>query len=232
MKALLLAAGLGTRLGPLTENMPKVMVNLNGKPLLQHHIENFKKQGITEFAINTHYFPQAIKDYFQDGSKFGVKITYSFEPELLGTSGALNNFRDFFTEKFILVYADVLADFKIQPLIEVHERNKALATIALDKLRPTKGKGAVLVSGEKVTEFVEKPTEEIPDALINSGLYLLEPEILQRIPAGFSDFGHDILPPIAKEEKLYWTMHNGHLFDIGTPEILRQAQEFIKNSKQ
>lgn len=227
MKALLLAAGLGTRLRPLTDTMPKAMVPINGKPCIQHCIENLKKQGVTDFVINTHYLPEAITSYFGDGSKFGVKIKYSHEPEILGTSGALNNLRNVFTEPFLVVYSDVLADFDLQSLINEHQKNSCIVTIALDNCRSMIGKGAVLTKGRKVISFIEKPVKEIEGAKINSGIYLLNPSVLDIIPKGFSDFGRDILPKLAKEEKLGWIIHRGYLFDIGTLEDLKKAEEFI-----
>ncbi len=231
MKALLLSAGIGTRLKPLTDIIPKVMVELNGKPCLQYHIENLKKQGITEFAINTHYLPEKIKEYFGDGSKFGVKIIYSYEyPEILGTAGALNNFKDFFKDTFVIIYADVLANFKIGDLIGVHKKNNSLITIALDSKRQMIGKGAVIFSNDRVIKFVEKPEKDIPNALINSGFYMAEPEILEHIPEGFSDFGKDILPRLAKQNLVHASEHKGYIFDIGTPEDLERAREFLRTN--
>lgn len=230
MKALLLSAGLGIRLRPITDKIPKVMVPINGKPCLQYHIENLKEQGITEFAINTHYMPDAIKNYFGDGSKFGVKIIYSDEPEPLGTSGALNNFKDFFDETFIVVYGDVLANFKIDEALKVHMENNALATILLDSKRDIKGKGLVRFEGDRVLEFVERPEHNIEGSLINSGFYILEPEIFNHIPEGFSDFGRDILPKLASGGKVCCEQHEGHIFDIGTFADLDKAQEFLKNA--
>ncbi len=231
MRALLLSAGMGTRLRPLTNTIPKVMVELDGKPCLQYHLENLKKQGITEFAINTHYFPEKIKEYFGDGSKFGVKITYSQEyPEILGTAGSLNNFKDFFKDTFVVIYADVLADFKIKDLIETHKKNDSLITIALDSKREMIGKGAVIFLKDKVIKFVEKPEEEIPNALINSGFYIAEPKIFEHIPKGFSDFGKDILPKLAEQGLVHASEHKGYIFDIGTLENLEQARKFLKTN--
>jgi len=233
MKALLLSAGLGNRLKPFTDNLPKVMIPLNRKPCLQYHIENLKKQGIMDFAINTHYLPEKIKDYFGNGSKFGVKITYSYEtPVILGTSGALNNFRDFFDEPFLVIYADVLANFKIQNSIDIHKKNSSLLTMALDSKRKMANKGAVMTLEDKVIGFIEKPGKEIPGAMINSGFYIAEPEIFSYIPEGFSDFGKEILPRLVKEGRVYASEHNGYIFDIGILDDLKKAQEFLKINYQ
>jgi NDP-sugar pyrophosphorylase family protein len=231
MKILLLSAGLGTRLRPLTDRMPKVMVQVAGKPCLQRHIENFRRQGIEDFAINTHYQPEAIRRYFGDGSQFGVKITYSYEPILLGTAGALTNFRDFFQDdSFIVVYADVVADFDIKPALQVHSSTNSGMTIALDNSRDMGPRGAVFFEGHRVRGFIEKPGRELEGAAINSGFYIVKPEVLGRIPEGFSDFGKDILPKLIKEGKVSCFMHRGYIFDVGTPDDLKKAGDFLRKT--
>jgi mannose-1-phosphate guanylyltransferase len=225
MKALILAAGKGTRLKELTESYPKVMVDVGGKPCLQYNIELLKKYGIKDIAINTHHFPEKIIDYFGDGSKFGVSIRYSKEPEILGTAGALNNFRDFFNEDFVVIYGDVLHKTDLNKLIEFHRKNKGIATLALDN-RPQKGKGVVILDGEKIVKFVEKPEQDISGGLINSGVYVLSPKILDYIPKGFSDFGKEIFPKIlGLGEKLYG-FKIGKVIDIGTLDDLEKARLF------
>jgi NDP-sugar pyrophosphorylase family protein len=224
MRALLLAAGRGERLKPITDEIPKVMVDLNGKPCILYAIENLKRQGIKEFAINTHYLPEKIKEYLGDGSKFNIKIVYSYEKEILGTSGALNNFKDFFKETFIVVYSDVLANFDLKSALRVHKENKAEITITLDTKRNIRGKGAVIVDKNKVISFLEKPEREIPGALINSGFYILEPSVIGLIPNGFSDFAKDIIPILVRKNKIYCNTHKGYIFDIGTSEDLEKAR--------
>ena len=113
MKALILCAGKGERLRPLTDTIPKPMVPINNKPLLEYNILLCKKHGITEIAINTSYLPEQIKQYFGNGEKFGVNIHYSYEPELLGTSGSVNNFRDFLDETFVVIYGDAVTDIDL-----------------------------------------------------------------------------------------------------------------------
>ena len=121
MKAFILAAGLGTRLRSLGLDVPKVMVPIGGKPLLEHHLELFKRQGIHEFIVNLHYLPEKITDYFGDGSKFGVSITYSHEPELLGTAGAVKKMEtDLRGGSFIVFYGDNLVRVDFAPLVEFH----------------------------------------------------------------------------------------------------------------
>jgi len=230
MKALLLSAGLGTRLRPITESIPKVMVKVNGKPCLEYHIENLKAHGIEEIAVNTHYKPEMIKSYFKDGKEFGVDITYSYEPELLGTAGALNNFRNYFDEVFTVIYGDVLASFDISSALEVHNRNNSIATIILDNRDDIKGKGFVKTNGEKVEYFVERPKNPIPGAAINSGCYILDPKIIREIPEGFCDFPTDIFPDLVKRGLVYGSLHKGYVFDIGTRKLLDEAESYMKKS--
>lgn len=229
MKAVLLSAGLGTRLKPLTNKLPKVMVPINGKPGLEYVIKNLKSQGIEDFLINTHHFPEKIVNYFKAGSGFGIKVNYSYEQEILGTAGALNNFKDYLKERFLVVYADVISNIQFKEALKIHKKNKAEATIILDSQRSQKGKGVVLTEGNRVIDFVEKSPTLIPGAKINSGFYILEPEILKRIPKGFSDFGKDILPALAKEEKVFCAEHKGYIFDIGTKKDLGKVESFFKD---
>lgn len=131
MKAMILAAGLGTRLRPLTNTVPKVMLPVGSKPLLEYHLDLLKKYGIREIAINLHYLPDAIKNHLGDGSKFGVNITYLFEPELLGTASAVKELGWFFDETFLVIYGDNLVEVDFSKLIKFHELRGGLATIAV-----------------------------------------------------------------------------------------------------
>ncbi|HJX50276.1 MAG TPA: nucleotidyltransferase family protein, partial [Candidatus Nanoarchaeia archaeon] len=194
MKAIILCAGKGERLKPLTSNIPKPMIPINGKPLLEYLILLCKKYGIRDIAINTSYLPEKIKEYFGDGSKFGVDIRYSFEQELLGAAGALNNFRDFLdsSEPFIVLYGDNITDVNLDKMIKFHKEKKALATLFLHKQEMADEKttpGAVVFDAEnRITNIIENPNKKqieflknIPDnrKLTNSGIYILNPEVLE-----------------------------------------------------
>jgi len=135
MKAIILCAGRGERLRPLTDTIPKPMIPINNKPVLEYIINLLKKNGIKDIAINTSHLPEKIREYFGDGKKFGVKITYSFEPEMLGTSGALNNFRHFFNtnEPFLVFYGDNITNIDLKKMLEFHKQKNAIATLALRK---------------------------------------------------------------------------------------------------
>ena len=224
MKALILAAGRGERLRPLTNNIPKVMIKVGSKPCLQHNLELLKKYGIKEVAVNTHYLPEKIKEYFQDGKKFGIKIRYSYEPKILGTAGALNNFKDFFKGKdFCIIYGDIIHQTNLGEMFNAHKKQRGLATIALDK-RKQVGKGIVILEKNRVVTFVEKPKEEIPNGLVNSGVYMLQSRVFEYIPEGFSDFGKDIFPKMLQTGEKMYGFKTGKVIDIGTIEDLKKAQ--------
>jgi len=229
MKAFILAAGLGTRLRSLGFDVPKVMVPIGGKPLLEHHLELFKRQGIREFIVNLHYLPEKITNYFGDGSKFGVKITYSAEPELLGTAGAVKKMEDqLCDETFIVFYGDNLVSVEFGPLLEFHRARKAAATLALfASPEPWTGGVVETDSNGRVLRFVEKPDpKQVSTNLINAGIYVLEPQVLDTIPKGqFCDFGKNVFPQLLAEEKPVYAMKpEAYIHDIGTPERLAKAQ--------
>ena len=229
MKAFILAAGLGTRLRSLGLNLPKVMVPIGGKPLLQHHIELLRRQGVGEFIINLHHLSERITSYFSDGGAFGVKITYSLEPELLGTAGAVKKMEaELRGSTFLLLYGDNLCRFDVTTLAEFHCAHRALATIGLwESPEPWTGGVVETDADGRVLRFVEKPDrKEVSTNLINAGIYLLEPAVLDAIPAGkFCDFGRDLFPKLLTQGKdLYAMKPNAYVQDIGTPERLAKAQ--------
>jgi len=158
MKALFLAGGLGTRLRPLTNNLPKPMVPIMGKPLLERNIENLKRFGIDEIVLSTCYKPAKIQKYFGDGSRFGVKISYICEDEPLGTAGAIKNAERFFNDTFLVFNADILSDFDISEMIKYHREKGALATIAVTQVDNPSTYG-VIEHDENgfITAFKEKP---------------------------------------------------------------------------
>jgi len=229
MKAFILAAGLGTRLRALGLDTPKVMVPIGGKPLLEHHIELFKRQGIREFIVNLHYLPKKVTNYFGDGSKWGVTITYSHEPDLLGTAGAVkkmeNELRD---GTFIVFYGDNLVRLEFGPLVEFHRAHQAWATVALfESPEPWTGGVVETDSSGRVARFVEKPDpKQVSTNRISAGIFVIEPQVLDEIPGGqFYDFGKDVFPKLlSKGLPVYAIKPDAYIFDVGTPERLAKAQ--------
>ena len=236
MKAFILAAGLGTRLRVLGLDLPKVMAPIGGKPLLQHHLELLRGQGITEFIVNLHFLPEKITEFFGDGRRFGVSITYSFEPELLGTAGAVKKREDELRDGTILVfYGDNLVLLELAPLLAFHRARRALATIALwESPEPWTGGVVETDASGRVRRFIEKPDpKEISTNRINAGIYLLEPAVLAAIPAGkFYDFGRDLFPRLLADGRALYAMKPAaYVQDIGTPARLAKAQRDYEKGK-
>jgi NDP-sugar pyrophosphorylase family protein len=229
-KAMLLAAGKGTRLHPLTETVPKCMVPIGGKPLLEHNVEWLKRYGVTDLVINLHHLPEALTAHFGDGSKWGVRITYSPETELLGTAGSVKRLADFFEDSFLVWYGDNLSTCRLDKLWRQHCEKNGLATIALFEREDATGSGIVgLEDDDRITRFLEKPrADQLFSTWVNAGVMALEPQVLEWIPAqGMSDFGRDVFPALlARQLPLYgYRMSPDEgLWWIDTPDDLERAQ--------
>lgn len=232
MKALILAAGEGTRLRPLTLDRPKPMLPIGGRPLLEHLVELARRHGAREIAINLHYQPAAIVDHFGDGRAFGVRIHYAHEPELLGSAGAARELRAFLDETFFVLYGDVLTDLDLSSLAAWHRATGAIATLALYAVEdPTRCGIVDLASDGRVRRFVEKPRpEEVFGNLASAGLYVLEPAVLAQVPPrGPADFGQDVLPRLlAAGLPVYGRSLPGYILDIGSPERYAQAEADVQ----
>ncbi|MFZ1082436.1 MAG: nucleotidyltransferase family protein [Candidatus Kryptoniota bacterium] len=225
MKAVLLAAGKGERLKGVVQATPKPMIEYNGKPLLQHNLELCKQHGIMEIYINTHHLAENIRAYFGDGTKFGVKIYYSYEPELLGTSGALNNFRSQLEgESFYVLYGDNYSRYDLQTLKTAFQNNRCIGVIAFHHREDVDQSGVGEFDEDgRIVRFLEKPSAGVTAShWVNAGIYYLSPKILNYIPRGFSDFGQDIFPRLLKESvPLYGVRSLVALKAFDTPELLR-----------
>lgn len=228
MKAFILAAGEGTRLRPLTLTRPKPMVPMGDKPLLEHTIAWLRHHDITEIAINLHYLPETITSHFGDGSAFGVRLTYSFERELLGTAGGCKALEAFLDEPFTVVYGDLLTNLDLGPVIAVHQERDAAVTVVLYRVANPWECGLVEMDDTgRITRFVEKPPrDQVFTDLANAGVYIMEPCVLARIPEGqFYDFGHDLFPRLLAEGvPLYGQPTDDYLLDIGDHDKYARAQ--------
>ena len=235
MKAVLLAAGEGTRLKPLTNNIPKVMLLVDEKPVLEHNINLLVKHKIRDIAINLYYLPKKIKKYFKNGKNWGINIFYSEEKKILGTAGALKNLSNFLDSSFVVVYGDVISNVNISEMIEFHKKKGCMATIALyeEKENP-QAKGLVEIDdNQKILKFIEKP-ENPPINLANAGIYIFEPEILDFIPENkFFDCGHDLFPLLISNKKYIYgyLLKDEYLIDIGTIKNYNKINKDIKNKK-
>lgn len=227
-KAVLLAAGWGTRLRPLTDHCPKPMLPIGGRPLLEHTIGLLRQFGVAEVAVNLHSLPDTITGHFGGGDRFGVRMRYSFEETLRGTAGALLPFRGLLTETFYVLYGDVFMNVDLGRLARAHKERGALLTIGVHPVDDPALRGMVeLAPDGRVRSFVEKPTWPVATNLANAGIYVAEPEILRWIPEqGASDFGIDIIPSLIQHPEagsLYGKEIDGSLIDIGSPSAYQRA---------
>lgn len=205
-QALIMAAGYGTRLEPLTLAVPKPMVPIVNKPTMQHNMELLRRNGIRDITANIHYHPEQITNYFRDGSDFGVDLVYSFEETLLGTAGGVKRMARIadVRDTFVVLSSDALTDINLRRMIAVHNKKKALVTMALSPVPDPSEFGVVaLDERDRITAFQEKPKKgKALSNLVNSGIYVFEPEVLDLIPEGrFSDFGSEIFPRLAKKKE-------------------------------
>jgi NDP-sugar pyrophosphorylase family protein len=224
---MILAAGEGTRLRPLTLERPKPMLPIGGRPLLEHLILWLRDHGITCLAINLHYKPDTVRAYFGDGAPWGVEITYSLEDPILGTAGAVKKLQDYFADTFVVVYGDLLTNMDLTRLIRFHNAHKVpsvpsvpsgpsgssvpsgpsgssapFLTLALYRVSNPTECGLVALDGQgRIKRFVEKPpAQAVFTDLANAGIFILEPAVIDYIPPDtFYDFGHDLFPRLLRE---------------------------------
>ncbi|MBU0672814.1 MAG: NDP-sugar synthase [Candidatus Margulisbacteria bacterium] len=205
MKALIMAAGYGTRLEPLTIAVPKPMVPIVNIPTMQHNIELLMKHGFKDIIANIHYHPEQIENYFGDGNWLGVNLSYSYEEKLLGTAGGVRrmavDIADI-NETFLVLSSDALTDINLKRIVSFHKKRKSLFTIALAEVADVTGFGVVIQDEQnRIIGFQEKPKPaEAKSNLVNAGVYVIEPEILKLIPEGFFDFGKQLFPQLVAEK--------------------------------
>ncbi len=242
MKALILAAGKGTRLKHLTADKPKPMLEIGGEPLLAHHVRRLRAAGVQEIAINLHHAAGVITDYFGDGSRYSVHIEYSYEPELLGTAGAAKKLAAFLDESFYVIYGDVFNNVDLQALAEFHAGRKQAqrADVALSMSlyrvpNPTECGLVETTEAGRVTRFVEKPpADQVFTDLANAGLLICDAPVLAYVPtATVYDFGRDLIPELLAQEVAVFgkpVTETEHVIDIGTLPGLARAQALIELS--
>ncbi|TYQ12789.1 UNVERIFIED_CONTAM: mannose-1-phosphate guanylyltransferase [Acetivibrio alkalicellulosi] len=231
MKALFLAGGMGTRLKPITNELPKPMVPIMNKPLLERNIERLKRYGINEFVLSTCYKPHKIEKYFGSGEKLGVKVSYISENIPLGTAGAIKNAQNFFKDTFVVFNADILSDIDISDMIDFHRRKGALVTIAVTEVDNPSAYGVIECNKKGyITAFKEKPKpHETNSNLINAGIYIFEPEMFDEIPSGRTvSIERETYPQILdKGMKIAVYNKCSYWMDLGTPEKYLKAHKDI-----
>jgi mannose-1-phosphate guanylyltransferase/phosphomannomutase len=230
-----MAGGFGTRMQPLTCNIPKPMVPLMNRPIMLHIVELLKKYQITDLVMLLYHQPNVIKNFFRDGSDLGVRITYVTPLEDMGTAGAVKCAEKYLDERFLIISGDLLTDFNLEKVIDFHQKNKALATITLTSVKDPLQFGVVITDKEKrITQFLEKPGwGEVISDTINTGIYCLEPEIFKYIPEKENfDFSQDLFPLLLKKKlPLFGFPVKGYWRDIGNTDSYREAHHDILKGK-
>lgn len=237
MRAMILAAGLGTRLRPITYGMPKPMVPVLNRPVMEHIVRLLARHGFDEAIANLHWFPELIQGHFGDGSDFGLDLSYSREEQLLGTSGGVRNAAGFLGDSFLVISGDALTDLDLAAMREFHESHDGIATLATKRVSDTSQFGVAITGADgRIQGFQEKPdpAEALSD-LANCGIYMFRSEIFDFFPApgtskaagpddppGFADWAMDVFPALLEgdipfyshEIEAYWN-------DIGNLDELR-----------
>lgn len=243
MPALILAGGLGTRLRPVVDDKPKPMAGVNGKPFLEHQLAFLRRFGLSHFVLCVGYRRQQIQEYFEDGSPWGVRIDYAVEEQPLGTAGALKNAQAFVDGPFLVLNGDSFFDSDLNHLLRFHNEARqtkrgTMGTIALTRVPNAEAYGTVHLEpgSSRIVKFAEKAasaTNSAPSHYINAGIYVLEPEVLQRIPAAEKvSIERDVFPQLLDDGQLYGCYLKGFFVDIGTPEGYREFQDYLKEQER
>src|ERR671936_2727885 len=227
MKAVVMGGGEGSRLGPLTSGVPKPLVPVTGKPVMEHTLRLLRRHGITEVVVTLQYLGSAIRDYFGDGSDFGMEITYVVEDAPLGTAGSVKNAAQYLDEPFLIVSGDALTDIDLGRAISWHKEKQALATIVLFSVSNPLEYGVVITRPDgAITRFLEKPSwGEVFSDQVNTGIYVIDPSVLELVPSGaVVDWSADVFPRmLARQMPLFGHLAVGYWCDIGNLQTYYQA---------
>src|SRR5207237_3264198 len=227
MKAVVMAGGEGSRLRPLTSNMPKPLVPVAGRPIMEHILLHLRRHQLRDVVATVQYLGASIRNYFGDGSDQGVALTYSVEDSPLGTAGSVMLARQFLTEPFVVISGDALTDIDLAAAARFHRERKSLATIVLKPVPNPLEYGVVVVDeGGAVQRFIEKPSwGEVISDLANTGIYILDPSVFEFFRAGeVSDWSGDVFPKLLKEgERVFGWVASGYWEDVGSHSAYSKA---------
>ncbi|HBC93562.1 MAG TPA: nucleotidyltransferase, partial [Pelotomaculum sp.] len=228
MKAIIMAGGEGSRLRPLTCGRPKPMVPVLNRPIMSHIVELLKEHGFTNIGVTLQYQPEVIKDYFGNGSEFGVNLRYFVEEAPLGTAGSVKNAGGFLDQTFLVISGDALTDLELSKALEFHRKQGAMATLVLTRVECPLEYGVVITNDNgRITQFLEKPGwGEVFSDTVNTGIYVLEPEVLDYFAPGEKfDFSKDLFPLLLREKKpLFGLVLPGYWCDVGNLQQYQEAQ--------
>ena len=225
-KALILAGGKGVKMRPFTYELPKTMLPVKGRPILEYMIDLLRSYDIRDIYISIGYLGEKIKEHFGDGSKFGVRLTYIEEKKNLGTGGALRfALPKMGDEPFLLAWSDVLIDIDIGDLIDFHLEESPLMTIALTSVADPTDYGAVKMHRDTMVDFKEKPKNSTDvSRLVSAGVHVVDPKIVNYLPkTGRFMLEKDVIPKLISKKKIKGYIFEGKWFDVGTPEIYNLA---------
>jgi mannose-1-phosphate guanylyltransferase len=228
MRGMVLAAGLGTRLRPITYEMPKPMVPVLNRPIMDHILELLRRHGFDELVANLSYLPKQLRERFGDGSAYGVSLEWSFEDELLGTAGGVRNVREFFGDSpFLVMAADALTDVDLGELRVAHESNGGIATLTVKQVADTSEYGVVVTGSDgRIQGFQEKPDPaEALSNLASCMIYMFEPEIFEYFPDKPKvDFALDVFPALLEHDVPFHVHETGAYWnDVGSLSEFRQG---------
>ncbi|HEV8594592.1 MAG TPA: NDP-sugar synthase [Thermoplasmata archaeon] len=233
MKGIVLAGGEGRRLKPLTQNRPKPLLPVAGRPCVDYVLRSLINSGVRELIVTTAFMSDALIKSISEGLAYDASILYSFEATPAGTAGSVKRVANFIDDTFVVAMGDVLVDLDVRPLVEFHRRKKSVATIALTEVEDPTEYGIVgLDKGGRIQRFKEKPTkEEAFSNLVNAGIYVLEPEVLDLVPDNQPfDFSKNVFPAIlAKGLPIFGMKIEGVWIDIGRPkDLIRASLEVVR----
>ncbi len=235
MKAVILVGGEGTRLRPLTVNLPKPMLPVVNRPFLEHVLAYLKDHGITDVILSMGYRSEVIEKHFGDGSDFGIRLRYVVEASPLGTAGGVKNVAQYVDGTFLVLNGDILTDLDLGAMIDFHRQNGAKATISLTPVEDPTAYGLVETDATgRVRRFIEKPRlEDVTTNFINAGTYVLEPEVLDLIPpATYYMFERGVFPELlSRRDPVYGFRSDCYWIDIGTPAKYLTVQRDILNGR-
>lgn len=237
MRAMVLCAGYGTRLGDLTRGTPKSMLRLQSRLLLEHIICNLSRQGFDQIAINLYFMADRIRDHFGDGANWNTEITYSLESQLLGTAGGVKKMEGFLRqeEDFLVHYGDILTDQDFAPMVRFHREHRAIATLLVHQ---RVGSNSVVRMDDegRIVGFLERPSDEVRQGLdsawVNSGICVAGAQLLDTIPAEVAcDLPRDVFPRIMATGRLFGFPASGYRCAIDSPERLAEARLAIADGR-
>jgi len=229
MRAMVLCAGYGVRLGEHTRETPKPMLPLGGRPLLEHILRHLVRHGFDEIALNLHFLPETVRGHFGDGSRCGCRLTYSDEPELLGTAGGVRKMAAFLRDgDFLVHYGDVVTDQDFSAMLRFHQEHRALATLLVHQ-RVRSNSVVVLDEDRRVTAFLERPTEKerlgVRSSWVFSGVTICDPEVLDLLPPAVPcDLPRDVFPGLVATGRLFGFGLTGYRCAVDSPERLAEAR--------